>query len=74
MDNINILASRAIERAKNLQEFSVFRDIDEVVFDGNPIPYNLTHVMGEQIEITVPAIDQQEAETRVNEWLKGQRE
>jgi hypothetical protein len=74
MNDIHILANRAIERAKNLQEFSVFRDIDAVVFDGNPIPYNLTHVMGEQVEITVPAIDQQEAETRVNEWLKGQRE
>jgi hypothetical protein len=73
MENINILASRAIERAKNLQEFSVFRDMEDIVFCGNPIPYNLTHVMGEQVEITVPAIDQEEAENRVDEWLKGQR-
>jgi hypothetical protein len=73
MENINILASRAIERAKNLQEFLVFRNIEEVVFDGNPIPYNLNHIIGEKVQITVPAIDQEEAENRVDEWLKGQR-
>ena len=74
MNNISILASEAIERAKNLQEFAVFRDMDEIVFCGTPIPYTLNHVMGAQVEITVPAIDQAEAEQRVNNWLKGQRE
>jgi hypothetical protein len=74
MDNINILASRVIERAKNLQEFLVFRDMDELVFDGNPIPYSINHTMGGPVEIMVPAISQEEAEQRVNTWLKGQRE
>ena len=73
MSNVHILASQAFERAKNLQEFSVFRDMDEIVFCGSPLPYTLNHVMGEQVEITVPAISQAEAETRVNEWLRGQR-
>ena len=73
MNEINIIAAKAIERAKNLQEFAVFRDMDEIVFCGSPIPYTLNHVMGEQVEITVPAIDQEEAEQRVNDWLKGQR-
>jgi hypothetical protein len=73
MQNINILANRAIERAKNLQEFAVFRDMEDIVFCGAPIPYTLNHVMGEQVEITVPAISQAEAEQRVNEWLRGQR-
>jgi len=73
MDNINILANRAIERAKNLQEFLVFRDMDELVFDGNPMPYSINHVMGGPVEIMVPAISQEEAEQRVNNWLKGQR-
>jgi hypothetical protein len=73
MSNVHILASRAIERAKNLQEFAVFRDMEDIVFCGAPIPYTLTHVMGEQVEITVPAISQAEAEQRVNEWLQGQR-
>ena len=73
MDEINIIAARAIGRAKNLQEFAVFRDMDDIVFCGSPIPYTLNHVMGEKVEITVPAISQTEAEQRVDSWLKGQR-
>jgi hypothetical protein len=73
MSNIHILANRAIDRAKNLQEFLVFRDMDELVFDGNPMPYSISHVLGEQVEITVPAISQAEAEQRVDDWLRGQR-
>ena len=73
MNNINMLAAEAIDRAKNLQEFAVFRDMEDIVFCGAPIPYTLNHVMGEQVEITVPAINQDEAEQRVDAWLKGQR-
>jgi hypothetical protein len=73
MSNIHILASRAIDRAKNLQEFAVFRDMKDIVSCGSPIPYTLNHVTGEQVEITVPAISQAEAEQRVNEWLQRQR-
>ena len=73
MSDVHILASRAIERAKNLQEFAVFRDMEDIVFDGNPLPYTMSHVMGEQVEITVPAISQAEAEQRVDAWLKEQR-
>jgi hypothetical protein len=73
MNNINILANRAIERAKNLQEFLVFRDMSEILFDGNPIPYTMNHVMGGPVEISVPAMTQAEAEQRVDAWLNGQR-
>jgi hypothetical protein len=73
MKDINILANRAIDRAKNLQEFLVFRDMSDIVFDGTPMPYTMSHTMGEQVEITVPAISQEEAENRVDAWLKGQR-
>jgi hypothetical protein len=73
MNNPQILANQAIERAKNLQEFTVFRDMEDIVFCGTPIPYTLNHVMGQQVEIIVPAISQEEAETRVNAWLQGQR-
>ena len=72
MTNISILANRAIERAKNLKEFAVFRDMEDIIFCGGPIPYTLNHVMGKQVEITVPAISQIEAETRVDAWLKQQ--
>lgn len=72
MTNISILANRAIERAKNLKEFAVFRDMEDIIFCGGPIPYTLNHVRGEQVEITVPAISQDEAEARVDVWLKQQ--
>ena len=73
MNNVALEAARAIDRARNLQEFLVFRSMDELVFDGNPMPYTINHVMGGPVEILVPAIDQEEAEQRVNDWLKGQR-
>jgi hypothetical protein len=73
MTDINILANRAIERAKNLQEFLVFRDMADIVFDGNPIPYTMNHIMGGPVELRVPAISQEEAEQRVDSWLKGQQ-
>jgi hypothetical protein len=70
MDNISVLAARAIYRAKNLQKFLVFRDMEDIVFCGSPIPYILNHVTGKKVEIIVPAISQEEAEERVNAWLK----
>ena len=73
MTDINKLATVAIERAKHLQEFAVFRDMEDIVFCGSPLPYTLNHVVGEKAEITVPAISQDEAEQRVNAWLDGQR-
>jgi hypothetical protein len=73
MNDISVIANRAIERAKNLQEFLVFRDMADIVFDGNPIPYAMNHAMGGPVELRVPAISQAEAEQRVDAWLKGQR-
>ena len=73
MNNVSILAAKAINRAKNLQEFLVFRNMDELVFDGNPMPYSISHTMGGPVELLVPAISQEEAEQRVDAWLKGQR-
>jgi len=73
MTDINKLANVAIERAKHLQEFAVFRDMGAIVFSGKPIPYDIRHHLGELAEITVPAITQAEAESRVDEWLEGQR-
>ena len=66
-------ADQLIDRAKNLQEFLVFRDMEEIIFNGNPIPYNMNHVLGGPVEIVVPAISQEEAEQRVDAWLNGQR-
>ena len=73
MNDISILADRAIERAKNLQEFRVFRDIKQVMFRHGTIPYRMNHAGGGSVEITVPAISQSEAESRVDAWLRAQK-
>ena len=73
MKNIHMLAAEAIDRAKNLQEFTVSRAMEEIIFNGNPIPYTMNHAMGGPVEISVPAMTQAEAEQRVDAWLNGQR-
>lgn len=74
MMNAQILASRAIERAKNLREFTVLRPMSDIVFDGEPMPYTMSHVIGMPVELTVPATSQAEAEQRVDTWLRNQRD
>ena len=73
MINAKDQADQLINRAKNLQEFLVFRDMEEIIFNGNPIPYTMNHAMGGPVEISVPAMSQEEAESRVDAWLQGQR-
>jgi hypothetical protein len=72
MNDAKVLAERAIYRAMNLQEFTVLRDFDEIVFDG-VVPFTINHCMGEQARIIVPAMTQEEAEQQVDAWLRGQR-
>jgi hypothetical protein len=74
MINAQVLASRAIDRARNLQEFTVFRPIEDIVFDGEPMPYNMTHTLGMPVELAVWALTQEEAEQQVNTWLRRQRD
>jgi hypothetical protein len=38
------------------------------------MPYTMSHVMGMPVELTVPAISQEEAEQRVDAWLRRQRD
>jgi len=73
MTNAKEQADQLINRAKNLQEFLVFREMEEIIFNGNPIPYTMNHTMGGPVEIMVPALSQEEAEDRVDAWLTGQR-
>ena len=72
MSTAKELADNLINRAKNMQEFTVLRDFDEIVFDG-VMPYTINHCMGEQARIIVPAVTRAEAEQQVDAWLKGQR-
>ena len=70
--NVKELAERAIYRAQNLQEFEVLRDENDMIIDG-VIRYDIRHKPGTPYRITVPAMTQAEAETRVDEWIAEMR-
>ena len=61
-----------IYRAMNLQEFTVLRDECDMILDGT-IRYDIRHRPGTPYRITVPAMTQAEAETRVDEWIREMR-
>jgi len=70
--NVKELAEQAIYRAQNLQEFTVLRDENDMMLDG-VIRYDIRHKPGTPYRITVPAMSQAEAETRVDEWISEMR-
>ena len=73
MNTAKQLADQLINRAKNMQDFTVLRDFNDIVFDGGVVPYTINHCQGEQARIIVPAVTRAEAEQQVDAWLKGQR-
>ena len=66
------LTEQLIHRAKNLQEFIVERDFDDVPLIG-VIKFNVQHTRGQPARIFVPALTQQEAEEMVDEWFEEMR-
>ena len=70
--NVKELAEQVIYRAQNLQEFEVLRDENDMILDG-VIRYDIHHRPGTPYRITVPAMTQEEAETRVDEWIREMR-
>ena len=68
MTNLQDMTNQIIDRARNLQEFEVLRDIADVPFRGE-FPYTVRHRQGEPARIAVWAMDQGEAEARVDAWL-----
>jgi hypothetical protein len=73
MNDVRVLAERAIYRAQNLQEFTVLRDENDMILNGT-IRYDIRHRPGTPYQITVPAMSQAEAETRVDEWIREMRD
>jgi hypothetical protein len=71
--NVKELAEQAIYRAQNLQEFTVLRDENDMILNG-VIRYDIWHRPGLAYRITVPAMTQAEAETRVDEWIREMRD
>lgn len=66
------LTDQLIQRAKNLKEFVVLRDFDEIPLTG-VIRFDVQHTQGELARIFVPALTQQEAEEMVDEWFEDMR-
>jgi hypothetical protein len=73
MNDIKVLADRAIYRAQHLKEFTVLRDENNMILNG-VIRYDIRHKPGTPYRITVPAMSQAEAETRVDEWIREMRD
>ena len=72
MNDIKVLAERAIYRAQHLRDFTVLRDENNMILNGT-IRYDIRHRPGTPYRITVPAMTQAEAETRVDEWIAEMR-
>ena len=72
MNDVRVLAERAIYRAQHLREFTVLRDENDMILNGT-IRYDIRHRPGTPYQITVPAMSQAEAETRVDEWISEMR-
>jgi hypothetical protein len=68
--NTMLEADNVISRLKNLKEHTVFRNIDSIPLMG-VIPYDLKHTMGGPLEVTLLALNQQEAEQAVDIWLES---
>ena len=62
------LTDQLIDRAKNLKEFVVERDMRDL--PAGIVKFNVQHTQGKPARIFVHALTQQEAEEMVNEWFE----
>ena len=62
------LTDHLIHRAKNLKEFVVEREWEDI--PAGVVRYNIQHTQGHLARIFVPALTQTEAESMVNEWFE----
>jgi hypothetical protein len=70
--NVKEQAEELIRRAMNLQEFEVLVDENDMILNGT-VKYDIRHRPGTPYRITVPAMTQAEAESRVAEWIHEMR-
>ena len=61
------LTDQLINRAKNLKEFVVEREWEEIPV--GVVRFNIQHTRGQLARIFVPALTQPEAESMVDEWF-----
>jgi len=61
------LTDQLIERAKNLKEFVVEREFTHI--PAGVVRFNIQHTVGQPARLFVPALTQDEAEAKVDEWF-----
>lgn len=64
------LTDQLIDRAKNLKEFIVQRDFNDI--PAGVVRFNIQHTAGKPARLFVPALTQDEAEQMVDEWFTGE--
>ena len=67
MNTAKDLSDQLIFRAKNLQEFVVERDWNDI--PAGVVKYDIQHTVGEPVRIFVHAMTRQEAERQVDDWF-----
>ncbi len=67
MSTAKELADNLIVRAKSLKKFTVLRDFDQIPL--GIVKYDVHHTKGELAKIFVYALNQDEAEQMVDDWL-----
>lgn len=67
MTTANDLTQQLIDRAKNLKEFIVEREFNDIPM--GVVKFDVQHTQGELARIFVHALTQQEAEQMVDEWF-----
>jgi hypothetical protein len=69
MSNAKDIMDQLINRAKNLQEFTVCVDVtDDFKFNGT-VPFDMT-IINNEIEAKVWAVDFEEAVNRLDKWIE----
>jgi hypothetical protein len=69
METAKDITDQLINRVKNLKEFVVERDFNDIPLTG-VIKYSIQHSQGKMARIFVHALNQREAESLVDKWLK----
>lgn len=67
MTTANDLTQQLIDRAKNLKQFIVEREFNDIPM--GVVKFDVQHTQGELARIFVHALTQQEAEQMVDEWF-----
>ena len=60
-----------MDRVKNLKEFKVVRNVSEDFVLNGKIPYDIKLDKNNVLTVTLMAVDNEEAERRVSEFISG---